>query len=152
MGVGIVSASASLVAALSAVATIGSFLTYLYFVQHSNANAAREEALALAETRRQVIADLEARLAASERRDRQRKRQIHQLEAALNEARIEAREHAYQMQRLYAAGLADVIAGLDAIRSDLTTSPPRTETALMRVRDLLEKAQPFHQGSRRRRR
>jgi hypothetical protein len=66
MWLGPASATASLVAILSAVATIGSFLAYLYFVQRSNANAARDEALALAETRREVIDDLRASFASSE--------------------------------------------------------------------------------------
>src|SRR2546429_8634135 len=60
-----VSATATFVVTLSGIATVGSFLAYLYFGQRSNANAAREEALALAETRREGIEDLRNRLASS---------------------------------------------------------------------------------------
>lgn len=133
----------ALVAALSAVATIGSFLAYLYFVQRSDANAAREEALALAETRRQVIADLRAGLASSDQRRRRLEadyeQRIRQLETALDKARTEAREQAYQMQRLYAVGLADLLEGLC---SDLDAVPPNVEGALRRIRELLANAQP----------
>ncbi len=133
----------ALVAALSAVATIGSFLAYLYFVQRSDANAAREEALALAETRRQVIADLRASLASSDQRRRRLEadyeKRIRQLETALDKARTEAREQAYQMQRLYAVGLADLLEG---VCSDLDAVHPNVEGALRRIRELLASAQP----------
>lgn len=133
----------ALVAALSAVATIGSFLAYLYFVQRSDANAAREEALALAETRRQVITDLRAGLASSDQRRRRLEadyeQRIGQLETALDKARTEAREQAYQMQRLYAVGLADLLEGLC---SDLDAVPPNVEGARRRIRELLASAQP----------
>jgi hypothetical protein len=124
-------ATATLVAALSAVAAIGSFLAYLYFVRRSDANAAREEALALAETRREVIGDLRGRLASSGQR-------IRDLESALDRARTESREQAFQMQRLYTIGLADVLAG---VRSDLEAVPPDVEGALGRVRELLARHQ-----------
>src|SRR5712691_3477056 len=134
MWVATASATGTLVAVLSAVATIGGFLAYLYFVQRSNANAAREEALALAETRRQVIADLRAHLASSDRRRKRLKadseKRIRELEAALERAQAEAREQAYQMQRLYAIGLADVLEGA---RSDLEAVPPNVERALRRI-------------------
>lgn len=125
-------ASATLVAALSALAAVGSFLAYLYFVQRSSANAAREEALALAETRREVITDLRADLALSEQR-------IRELETALDTARTEAREHAYQMQRLYTTGLADL---LESVRRDLELVPADVEGALRRIRELLARQQP----------
>ena len=93
-----VSAIASLVAVLAGLATIGSFLAYLYFVQRSKANDVRDEALALAETRREVIADLRAQLASSEenrmRLETQADRRIGELETALEEACSEAREQA----------------------------------------------------------
>jgi len=112
------SATATFITVLSGVATIGSFLAYLYFAQRSNANAARDEALALAETRREVIADLRAQLASSDesrmRLETQADRRIRKLETALKDARTEAREQAYQIQRLYATGLADVLAGFVA--------------------------------------
>jgi len=137
------SATATLVAVLSGVATIGSFLAYLYFVQRSNANAARDEALALAETRRQVIADLRAQLASSEesrmRLETQADGRIRKLETALKDARTEAREQAYQIQRLYATGLADVLAG---VRHDLEAVPADVERALNRIRELLASVPP----------
>jgi hypothetical protein len=126
------SAAATLVATLSAVAAIGSFLAYVYFVQRSNANAAREEALALAETRREVIADLRARLEAGGQR-------IGELQTALDDARSESREQAYQMQRLYATGLADLLEG---VRGDLEAVPPNAQRALRRVHELLARQQP----------
>lgn len=137
------SATATLVAALSAVATIGSFLVYLHFVQRSNANAAREEALALAETRREVIADLRARLASSDQRHKRLEadfeKRIRELETTLNKARTEAREQAYQMQRLYTIGLADMLEG---VRNDLEAVPPDVDGALRRIRELIASAQP----------
>ena len=74
-----VSSTATLVAMLSGLATIGSFFAYLYTARRSNANAARDEALALAETRRQVIADLRRQNARSERRVRELERELEDL-------------------------------------------------------------------------
>ena len=137
------SAIASLVAVLSGLATIGGFLAYLYFVQRSKANDVRDEALALAETRREVIADLRAQLASSEesrmRLEAQADRRIRELETALEDARVEAREQAYQIQRLYAIGLADVLAG---VRRDLEAVPADVERALRRIRELLASVPP----------
>jgi hypothetical protein len=137
------SATAPLVAVLSGVATIGGFLAYLYLVQRSSTNAARDEALALAETRREVIADLRAQLASSEetraRLEAQADRRIRKLETALKDARAEAREQAYQIQRLYATGLADVLAG---VRRDLEAVPADVERALSRIRELLASVPP----------
>jgi hypothetical protein len=137
------SATASLVALLSGLATIGGFLAYLYFVQRSNANDARDEALALAKTRREVIADLRAQLASSEesrvRLEKQANGRIRKLEAALEDARDEAREQAYQIQRLYAIGLADVLAG---VRRDLEAVPADVEGALRRIQELLASVPP----------
>ena len=137
------SATATFIAVLSGVATIGGFLTYLYFVQRSNANAARDEALALADTRREVIADLRAQLASSEesrvRLETRAERRIRKLETALKDARTEAREQAYQIQRLYATGLADVLAG---VRHDLEAVPADVERALSRIRELLASVPP----------
>jgi hypothetical protein len=137
------SSTATLVAVLSAVGTIGSFLAYLYFVRRSNANAARDEALALAETRREVIADLRAQLASSEERrgrlQADAEKRIQELETALEDARREAREQAYQVQRLYAIGLADVLRG---VRRDLEAVPADVERALRRIRELLASVPP----------
>lgn len=130
-------------ALLTGLGAIGSFLSYLYFVQRSKANDARDEALALAETRREVIADLRAQLASSEesrmRLERQAERRIRELETALEDARAEAREQAYQTQRLYAIGLTDVLAG---VRRDLEAVPADVERALRRIRELLARAPP----------
>jgi hypothetical protein len=137
------SATASLVAVLAGLATIGSFLAYLYFVQRSKANDARDEALALAETRREVIADLRAQLATSEesrmRLETQAGRRIRELERALEDVREEAREQAYHIQRLYAIGLADVLTG---VRRDLEAVPADVEGALRRIRELLASVPP----------
>jgi len=137
------SAIASLAAVLSGLATIGGFLAYLSFVQRSKANDARDEALALAETRREVIADLRAQLASSEesrtRLETQADTRIRELETALEDARAEAREQAYQIQRLYAIGLADVLAG---VRRDLEAVPADVERALRRIRELLASVPP----------
>ena len=137
------SATASLVAVLAGLATIGSFLAYLYFVQRSKANDARDEALALAATRREVIADLRAQLASSEESrmglETQADRRIRELEKALGDARAEAREQAYQTQRLYAIGLSDVLAG---VRRDLEAVPADVERALRRIRELLASVPP----------
>jgi hypothetical protein len=137
------SATASVVAVLSGVASIGSFLAYLYFVRRSKATDARDEALALAETRREVIRDLRAQLASSEksrmRLQTQADRRIRELETALEDARAEAREQAYQTQRLYAVGLADVLAG---VRHDLEAVPADVERALRRIRKLLASVPP----------
>jgi hypothetical protein len=131
------------VALLAGLGTIGSFLSYLYFVQRSKPNDARDEALALAETRREVIADLRAQLASSEesrmRLERRAERRIRELETALEDARAEAREQAYQTQRLYAIGLTDVLAG---VRRDLEAVPADVERALRRIRELLAHAPP----------
>jgi biopolymer transport protein ExbB/TolQ len=143
MSLAAATATATFVAVMSAVATIGSFLAYLYFVQRSNANAARDEALALAETRRQVIADLRVQLASLEKSRRQSEigaeKRIRRLQRALDNARAEAREQAYQIQRLYAIGLTDVLAG---VRRDLEAVPADVERALRRIRELLASVPP----------
>src|SRR5215218_2778529 len=132
MWLGNASGAPTVLAVLSALAAIGTFLAYVYFVQRSNANAAREEALALAETRREVIEDLTARLATCDQRTRE-------LETTLEAARAEAREQAYQAQRLYTMGLAEVLEG---VRHDLESAPPDVENALSRVRQQLAREQP----------
>ena len=136
------SATATLIATLSAVATIGGFFAYLYFAQRSDANVAREEAFSLAETRREVIADLREQLTAANdrhmRMNTKYEKRAQALERALRDARSEARDQAYQAQRLYTIGLADVLEG---IRSDLAAVPPDVERALERIRNLLARAQ-----------
>jgi uncharacterized protein HemX len=132
MSLGNASGTPTILATLSAMAAIGTFLAYVYFVQRSNANAAREEALALAQTRREVIEDLRARLASSDQR-------IRELETALEAARAEAREQAYQAQQLYTRGLAELLEG---VRHDLESAPPDVENALTRIRQQLSQEHP----------
>ena len=60
-------AAATAIAATSAAAAVGSFFAYLHFAARTEAHAARDEALALAHTRGEVIADLRLRVDALER-------------------------------------------------------------------------------------
>jgi hypothetical protein len=73
------------------------------------------------------------------RLERQADRRIQELETALEDARAEAREQAYQIQRLYAIGLADVLVG---VRRDLEAVPADVERALRRIRELLARVPP----------
>ena len=126
------------VAALSAVTAVATFFAYLYFGRRSGLVAAREEALALAETRRQVIFDLQERLKSAEERHRRSKaesqRRIRELQAALDKTRTRARNDAYQTQHFYAVVLSDLATDLLA---DLERTPPNVEAALVRIRTLL---------------
>ena len=136
-------AAATAIAAASAAAAIGTFLAYLYFARRSDAHAAREEALALAETRGEVIFDLRQRLAATERRLRQTttdcENRVRELENALQTIEADAREHAYRMQRFYAASLSDL---LRDVQANLENTPPNLEGALARIRELLDGERP----------
>ncbi len=126
------------VAALSAVTAVATLFAYLYFVRRSDLVAAREEALALAETRRQVIRELKERLKSVEKRHERAKtgseRRIRALQAALDRARAQARNDAYQTQHFYAAALSDLANDLVA---DLERAPPNVDAALARIRKLL---------------
>jgi hypothetical protein len=122
----------TIIAVASAGAAVGSFLAYLYFQRRSEAHAARDEALALAETRGEVIVDLRRHLVASERR-------VRELEATLQIMEAEAREQAYRMQRFYATSLSDL---LHDVQSDLEGEPPNVQRALARVRNLLDGERP----------
>src|SRR5215204_4725256 len=106
MSLVVAAAIATAIAAASAAAAVGTFFAYLYFVRRSDANAARDEAMALAETRREVIVDLRTRLGILERQHRDRTRafetRVRELEASLQKAEAEAREQAYRFQRFYA--------------------------------------------------
>jgi len=132
-------AAATAIAAASAAAAIGSFLAYLYVARRSDAHAAREEALALAETRGEVILDLRQRLAATERRLRQTENRVRELDGALQTMDAEAHEHAYRMQRFYAASLSDL---LRDVQANLENKPPNLEGALARIRELLDGERP----------
>ena len=59
-------AAPELIPAASAAAAIGSFVAYLHFARRTEAHDARDEALALAATRAEVIADLRTRVEALE--------------------------------------------------------------------------------------
>jgi hypothetical protein len=135
--------AATVVAAVSAAAAVGTFLAYVYFVRREDLNAAREEALALAETRGQIISDLRARLDSVERERLEAEatlaKRIRELEEALSNAQNEAREQAYQMQRFYAAALVDLLSGVE---HDLEADPPDVGQALGRVRSLLARRHP----------
>jgi hypothetical protein len=131
------------VAALSALTGVASFLAYLYFGRRSDLVAAREEALALAETRRQVIHDLRERLKSGEKQRLRAKadsqRRIRELQAALDRTRAEARKDAYQTQHFYAVALSELANDLLA---DLERKPPDVDAALIRVRTLLTSQGP----------
>jgi hypothetical protein len=135
--------TATIVAAVSAAAAIGTLLVYLHVARRTDIDAAREEALALAETRRQAIADLEGRLASLERRHRNAgeasARRIRELENALGMANAEAREQAYRMQRFYGSALTELLVGM---QEDLETVPPNVDRALSRIRGLLAGERP----------
>jgi hypothetical protein len=143
MSLVVATATATAIAAASAAAAVGTFFTYLYFVHRSDANAARDEAMALAETRGEVIVDLRRRLAALERQHRDTTRafetRVRELETALQTTVEEAREQAYRIQRFYAAALADIFGGVQA---DLEQDPPNVPSALERVRQLLDGERP----------
>jgi hypothetical protein len=106
-------ATATIIAAASAVATFGTFFAYLWFGRRGEANAAREEALALAATRAEVISELEAQL---ERLRRQN-----------------------QIQRFYTVAFVDL---LREIRIDLEAVPPEVDTALARIREVVADGRP----------
>jgi hypothetical protein len=136
-------AVAQVIAALSASAAVASAILYLYFGRRSELSAAREEALALAETRRQVIADLQGRLNSLEqqrkRAESESERRVSELETALDAAQRQARDEAYRTQHFFAAALSDLLSNL---RDDLELVPPDVESALARIRRLLTDARP----------
>ena len=123
------------IAALSAFAALASLFLYLYFGRRTDLAAAREEALALAETRRQVIIEQRRRLDSLEARHRRAKgnceRRVQELQAALDEAQLRARDEAYQTQHFYVATLSDLLGHL---RTDLERRPPDVKGALARIR------------------
>jgi len=135
--------AASAIAAASAAAAVGTFFAYLYFARRSEAHAAREEALALAETRGEVIGDLRLRLATLERHLRETiedcESRARDLETAIQATEAEARENAYRMQRFYAASLSDL---LRDVQVNLEKKPPNLERALRRIRELLDDERP----------
>lgn len=133
----------TVIAALSAFAALASLFLYLYFGRRSDLAAAREEALALAETRRQVITELRGRLESVEARHRRtksdRERRIRELQSALDRTRVQARDEAYQTQHFYVAALSDLLGDL---RTDLERKPPDIDAALTRIRKALASDRP----------
>jgi biopolymer transport protein ExbB/TolQ len=131
-------ASTTLIGAVSAAAAVASVLIYLYGLRHANQTAARDEALALAETRRQTIHELRRRVAALERGQKEarahHRRRVRELEEALERTRRDAREQAYRSQRLYVLALEEALA---QIREDLEKGPPDVEGALAKIDELL---------------
>lgn len=126
------------IAALSAVTAVASFSAYLYFARRSDLVAAREEALALAETRRQANLELREQVKLAEERLNRvaanSERRIRDLQATLDRTRAQARRDAYQTQHFYAAALSDLANDLLA---DLERTPPDVEDAIVRIRNLL---------------
>ena len=131
------------VAALSAVAAVGSLFAYLYYARRSDLASAREEALALAETRRQVIGELRERLTSVEDRRKHERtdsdRRIRELRAALDRTRAQARNDAFQTQHFHAVALSDL---LNDLLGDLERTPPDVEASLIRIRKLLATEHP----------
>jgi hypothetical protein len=139
----VASSAGTTIAAASAAAAVATFFAYIYFARRSEAHAARDEAMALANTRGEVIADLRRRLRLLERvlRDTTEalERRVRELEATLQKTETEARDQAYRMHRFYAASLSDVLHG---VQGDLEQDPPKIENALARVRELLDGERP----------
>jgi hypothetical protein len=133
----------TVIAAVSAFAAVASVLLYAYFGRRADLVAAREEALALAETRREVIDELRKRLHSLEMRQKRSKaeceRRVRELQSALDKTRVQARNDAYQTQHFYAAALSELLKGL---RSDLQRKPPDVEAALGRIRKLVAGQRP----------
>jgi hypothetical protein len=132
------SADTTLISAISASAALAGVLAYVYGLRRANQTAARDEALALAETRRQMVNELRRRVAALEHGQKQarmhHKRRVRKLEESLEQTRREAREQAYQAQRLYVLALAE---SLTSIREELGKAPPNVQGALARIQELL---------------
>ena len=131
------------VAALSAITAVASLVAYLHFVRRSDLVTAREEALALAETRRQVIRDLRERVQSADEQHARAKadsrRRIRELQAALDRTRAQAGRDAYQTQHFYAVALSELA---NELLADLERRPPDVEAALVRIRTRLTSERP----------
>ncbi|HYY03664.1 MAG TPA: hypothetical protein VE736_07250, partial [Gaiellaceae bacterium] len=107
--------SSPAVALVSTIVAVGSLLLYIHSVRRSDRDSARDEAIALAETRGAIVEELRAALKSLERRQKRMRtdyeRRIGELETALETARVEARDQAYQTQRLFAGAFAEVLTG-----------------------------------------
>jgi DNA anti-recombination protein RmuC len=131
-------ATATLISAVSAAAALVGLFAYLYGLRRADRSAAREEALALAEMRREMVIELRERLDSLERRRKQAgasyEQRIRELEGALQQTRRDAGEQAYRVQRLYVLALAESLARL---RDELEKFPPNVEGALAKIGELL---------------
>jgi hypothetical protein len=131
------------IAALSTLAAVASAFLYLHFGRRRELDSAREEALALAETRRQVIHELQGRLDSLERRQRRAKadceRRVRELQVAFEQMQTQAREDAYRSQHSYAVTLSGL---LNDLLGDLERIPPDVESAVVHIRSLLAGERP----------
>jgi biopolymer transport protein ExbB/TolQ len=131
-------ASTTLIGAVSAAAAVASVLIYVYGLRRANQTAARDEALALAETRRQMVNELRRRVAELEHGQKEarayHRRRVRELEKALERTRRDAREQAYRSQRLYVFALGEA---LTQIREELEKGSPDVEGALATIQELL---------------
>jgi hypothetical protein len=109
-----------LIPAASVAVAIGSFLAYLHFARRTETHAARDEAMALASTRAEVIADLRLR--------------VSELEGQLASARAQRADalRAVSRTRRHFGG------AVSGVLVDLSDDPPDVETALVRILRLLE--------------
>jgi chromatin segregation and condensation protein Rec8/ScpA/Scc1 (kleisin family) len=134
----IVLISTTIISALSATAAVAGLLAYVYALHRTNQTAARDEALALAETRRQTVNELRWRVVALEHSHKQARRhyrsRVQELEEAVQQTQREAREQAYQAQRLYVLALEE---SLTQVREELEKRPPDVKGALVRIAELL---------------
>ena len=134
-----VAATATLVSTLSVAAAVISLLAYLYSLRRTEQTAAREEALALAETRGQMVAELRERIESLERRNKRAKasyeKRIHELERTLELTRRRgAREPQPEPRGVSVLALVEALV---RIRADLEDEPANVEAALARIRALL---------------
>jgi biopolymer transport protein ExbB/TolQ len=131
-------ASSTLVGVVSAAAAVAGVLIYVYGLRRAAQTAARDEALALAETRRQMVNELRRRVAALEHGQKEarayHRRRVRQLEEALERTRRDAHEQAYRSQRLYVLALEEALA---QIREELEKDPADVEGALAKIHELL---------------
>ena len=131
-------ASTTLIGAVSAAAAVAGVLVYVYGLLRANQTAARDEALALAETRRQMVNELRRRVAALEHGQKEarayHRARVRKLEQALEQTQRDAREQAYRAQRLYVLALGEALARL---REELEKDPPNVEGALAKIQEML---------------
>lgn len=132
------SASTTLIGAVSAAAAVAGVVVYVYGLRRANQTAARDEALALAETRRQMVNELRRRVASLEHGQKEarayHRARVRELKQSLERTQRDAREQAYRAQRLYVLALGEALA---RIREELEKDPPNVEAALARIQEML---------------